>query len=70
MSDHLVFLGVLMPYYSEGYLLDLEAYRADNLDEKKPIWDTPQFVKGFDDWTWGWIVTWFSKRKKLKNNLK
>lgn len=60
-TDHLVFLGVSMPYYSEGYLFDLEAYRADDLDEKKPIWDNPQFVKGFDDWTWGWTVTWFSK---------
>jgi hypothetical protein len=59
-TDDLVFLGVTMPYYAEGYLFDMEAYRADD-PNKEPIWDNPEFVKGFDDWIWGWTVTWFSK---------
>lgn len=59
-TDSLVFLGVTMPYYAEGYLFDIESWRVDD-PEMEDIWDNEGFVKGFDDWIWGWTVTWFSK---------
>ncbi len=57
-SDKLIFLGFRMPFYAEGYLFDIECYAEG---EKESAWDNGDFMFGFNDWIWGWTVTWFSK---------
>jgi hypothetical protein len=58
-TDDLIFLGLNMPMYAEGYLFDLACYAED--DKKESAWKNGDFMFGFNDWIWGWTVTWFSK---------
>ena len=59
-EDSLIFLGFQMNFYAEGYIFDIECYR-DGDTTKKSAWKNGDFVYGFNDWIWGWTVTWFTK---------
>ena len=57
-NDDLVFLGVNIPFYAEGYLFDMDAYDASD-SSKKSVFNDAVFAKGLDDWVLGWSATWF-----------
>ena len=53
VNDNLVFVGVEIPYYAEGYIFDMSCYSADD-PQKKQVWQNPGFMSDLDFWTWGW----------------
>ena len=52
-----VFVGVLVNFFSEGYIFDMSLYRADD-PKQKNLWNNATFGVGLDGWIWDWHA-WF-----------
>ena len=56
-AAELIFVGLYLPYHSEGFIFDIGLYKANDPD-KKEIFPNPAFKAGLDYWAWGWSA-WF-----------
>ena len=53
----LIFVGLYIPYHSEGFVFDISLCKANDPD-KREIFPNPAFKAGLDYWAWGWSA-WF-----------
>ena len=68
VKDNLIFVGINIPYYAEGYLFDLSCYEAKDT-AKKQVWSNAQFKSYLDTWIWGWHA-WFGMGTDENSYLK
>ena len=57
-SENLVFVGVNIQYYAEGFIFDMSCIRADDSEEKE-CFPNASLKVGLDTWIWGWKA-WFA----------
>ena len=57
-TENMVFIGIDIPYYAEGYIFDVKCYLADD-PKQKNLYSNSNFKIGLDSWIWGWKA-WFT----------